>query len=294
MTRFSHLPHLDGLLDLACRDGVDIRPTLLRVVTDLYVQKPFHTAEEETQYIELANGLVDGVDPATQQIVAATLRAYPAAPEAVLCKLTGEASAPVKAPAAPATPAAPGARDELVELFFSASRDERRLILANLMSIGTARTAASAPADTLARLETAALQRDAAGFSRTLAAALGVAPALAERITHDGSGEPLVVAARALGMTAAMLQRVLLFLNPAIGQSVQRVYDLAQLFDEMTPEAAAQMAAIWRAPLARRKPKHEPVHWDDERRSARSFGNSARRARNDRAVPPARKSERSR
>jgi hypothetical protein len=291
MTRFSHLPHLDGLLDLACRDGVDIRPTLLRVVTDLYVQKPSHTAEEEAQYIELANGLVDGVDPATQQIVAATLRAYPAAPAAVLCKLTGEAPAPVKTAA---TPAAPGARDELVELFFSASRDERRLILANLVSIGTARTAASAPADTLARLETAALQRDAADFSRTLAAALGVAPALAERITHDASGEPLVVAARALGMTAAMLQRVLLFLDPAIGQSVQRVYDLAQLFDEMTPEAAAQMAAIWRAPLARRKPKHEPVHWDDERRLARSFGNSARRARNDRAVPPARKSERSR
>ena len=30
---------LDGLVDLACRDGVDIRPTLLRVLTDLYVQK---------------------------------------------------------------------------------------------------------------------------------------------------------------------------------------------------------------------------------------------------------------
>src|SRR5579875_1716961 len=82
-------PHIDGLLDLACRDGVDIRPTLLRVLTDLYVQKPFHTAEEETQFVELANGLIDTVDRTTRDIVAATLKAYPAAPEAVLRKLVG-------------------------------------------------------------------------------------------------------------------------------------------------------------------------------------------------------------
>jgi hypothetical protein len=119
-----------------------------------------------------------------------------------------------------------------------------------------------------------------------------VAPALAERITRDVSGEPLVVAARALGMSAAALQRVLLFLNPVIGQSVHRVYDLAQLFDETTPEAAAQMAAIWRQPLARKKPAHEPVHWDDERRTARSFGHSARHTRPSRALPPLRKTDR--
>jgi hypothetical protein len=56
----SAYPPLDGLVDLACRDGVDIRPTLLRVLTDLYVQKPKHSAEEETQYAELALGLIEG------------------------------------------------------------------------------------------------------------------------------------------------------------------------------------------------------------------------------------------
>jgi hypothetical protein len=281
-------------LDLACRDGVDIRPTLLRVLTDLYVQKPVHTAEEETQYIELATGLVDAVDDATRATVAATLRAYPGAPGAVLNQLaklptltqpTGEAHVPQK----PTPP--PAARDELTELFFSARPDERRLILANLVP-AAARPAPFAPAETLAQLESAALQRNPTAFSRTLAAALGVSPALAGRIARDASGEPLVVAARALGMSAAMLQRVLLFLNPVIGQSVHRVYDLAQLFDETTPEAAAQMAAIWRQPLARKKPAHEPVHWDDERRTARSFGHSARQTRPSRALPPLRKTDR--
>ena len=53
---------LDNLVDLACRDGVDVRPTLLRVLTDLYVQKPTHSAEEETQFVELALGLIDAVE----------------------------------------------------------------------------------------------------------------------------------------------------------------------------------------------------------------------------------------
>ena len=44
MMKSSPDPKLDGLVDLACRDGVDIRPTLLRVLTDLYVQKPKHSA----------------------------------------------------------------------------------------------------------------------------------------------------------------------------------------------------------------------------------------------------------
>lgn len=285
MPKSSAFPPIDGLLDLACRDGVDIRPTLLRVLTDLYVQKPVHTAEEETQYIELATGLVDAVDETTRATVAATLRAYPAAPAAVLVKLTGEAPAPQKRAAPPA------ARDELTELFFSARPDERRLILANLVATATP-SAPPASAETLARLENAALQRNPSAFSRTLAAALGVPPALAERITRDASGEPLVVAAKALGMSAAAVQRVLLFLNPVIGQSVHRVYDLAQLFDQTTTEAAAQMAAIWRMPLARKRLAHEPVYWDDERRGPRSFSHSARPTRTRRVTPPLRKTDR--
>ena len=146
--------------------------------------------------------------------------------------------------------------------------------------------------DVLARLESAALQRNPTQFARLMAAALGVAPALAERIATDASGEPLVVAAKALGMSAAVLQRVLLFLDPAIGQSVQRVYDLAQLFDDITPQAATQMTTIWRGQLARKTRAYEPTHYDDERRSARSFASPGRHARSTRATPPARKTDR--
>ena len=40
-------PNLNGLVELANRDGVDVRPTLLRVMTDLYVQKPSTPSRRE-------------------------------------------------------------------------------------------------------------------------------------------------------------------------------------------------------------------------------------------------------
>ena len=83
---------------------------------------------------------------------------------------------------------------------------------------------------------------------------LSVERELATRIVHDASGEGIVVAAKALGMKADVLQRILLFLNPAIGQSVERVFELAQLYDEITWSAAEQhgrdLAAERRAPAA--------------------------------------------
>src|SRR3954465_1438314 len=87
MMKLPAYPHLDGLVDLACRDGVDIRPTLIRVLTDLYVQKASHSPDEETQYVELALGLLDTVDDATRSAVALSLANYPSAPKAVLDKL---------------------------------------------------------------------------------------------------------------------------------------------------------------------------------------------------------------
>ena len=56
-----------------------------------------------------------------------------------------------------------------------------------------------------------------------------------------------MVAAVALGMPATVLQRILLCLNPAISQSVQRVYELALLHEEIEPDAALRLVAIWQA-----------------------------------------------
>lgn len=268
MLKSSAYPPLDGLVDLACRDGVDIRPTLLRVLTDLYVQKPTHSPDEETQYVELALGLIETVDEPTRAAVVARLSAYPAAPAAILDRLAGTAAPKIPVQAEAETV-------DLVDLFFAAAGEERRLILANLeVSAGTPdrhRHLPPASSEVIRRLEAAALQRNPGEFSRMLERALGVSRALAERITRDGSGEPVVIVAKALGMKAAVLQRILLFLNPAVGESIERVYDLANLFDELTPVAAERMLAIWRKPEQRSRSVHEPVHWDDEQRSARSL-----------------------
>jgi uncharacterized protein (DUF2336 family) len=265
----SAYPPLDGLVDLACRDGVDIRPTLLRVLTDLYVQKPKHSAEEETQYAELALGLIEVVDAPTRAVVTATLSNFPGAPAAVLQKLGGrelplDFNAPIPNEAK---------TDDLVEMFFAAAPNERRLILNNLDAAATApvRRPPATSSEVIRRLETAALQHNAGEFGRILERALGISQALAERVTRDQSGEPLVIAAKALGMTAAVLQRILLFLNPVIGQSVERVHDLARLFDDLAPEAAERMLGIWRKTGMQSRPVHKPVHYEDESRGARSL-----------------------
>lgn len=313
----SAYPLIDGLVDLACRDGVEIRPTLLRVLTDLYVQKPVHSAEEEAQYVELALRLIDAVDAPTRATVASRLSTYAAAPTVILRRLieiaarpnvpaAGPLEAPSTVPKAlpqgtvqAATQAVPKAlrEDDLTDLFFAAAPAERRLILDNLdVTAGPApRRAVPAASEVVRRLETAALARNPSEFARMLARALRIAPALAERVARDASGEPILVAAKALDMPAAVFQRVLLFLNPTVGQSVERVYELARLYDEMQPAAAERMLEIWRqsggpaqevAQAAARDAAYEPVYWDDERSSARAAATPARhRAAPARAEP---------
>jgi len=75
---------LDGLADLGLRSGVDMRPTLLRILTDLYVQKLRHTPEEERHYTELALRLLGAVDVPTRAAVAARLARHLSPPLLVL------------------------------------------------------------------------------------------------------------------------------------------------------------------------------------------------------------------
>jgi uncharacterized protein (DUF2336 family) len=254
---------LDSLVDLACRDGVDIRPTLLRVVTDLYIQKANHSAEEETQFVELALGLADAVDPQTRATVASTLSAYPAAPAAVIRKLANSF-------ASPAIAGEPD-RNDLIDLFFSASPEERTLILVNLDAASGKSGHRPLPvaSELLRRLESAALKNSVGEFSRILERALGISRDLAEKITLDNSGEPIVVAAKALGLKVESLQRILLFLNPVIGQSINRLYKLSRLFDEISQASAEYMMSIWRSSV-RRYSMHASVYWNDDRPAARS------------------------
>ena len=314
----SIFPKLDGLDSLARRDGVDIRPTLVRVLTDLYVQKPTHTSEEERRYTELVLRLIDSVDLATRATVARKIANYAGAPPAIARRLARdvievadpvlrrsrvltaaeldavardfgmkhaaailsrrdpEAVAPKAEPAAPARPAAPThvVHDVdlgLAELFFSADTAERRMLLTSLGSADAERPQSFEPIETNRALETAALGRDLSGFAKTLESALGIPHDQAERIAADASGEALLVAAKALAMPSEMLQRVLLFINPAIGESVQRVFDLASLYERMSADAAHKIVASLRGrePARTRRPAHRPMYYDDEATRAR-------------------------
>ncbi len=271
-------PNLNGLVELANREGVDIRPTLLRVMTDLYIQKQIHTEQEEQHFTELALRLIDLVDVKTRSIVAAKIAGYATAPAAVRQRLlkdhislTLTAAEPGVAPAKPSVAGKPAA-DELNELFFAADAEERRLILLNLPfallpeAEPVARRLASR--STAWRLQRLAITPSCSPVN--LSAALSISREQARRLIEDESGEPIVVAAVALGMPAAVLQRILLCLNPAISQSVQRVYDLAVLYEEIERRAALRLIAIWQAahradnkPAAARKPAHRAVNWQD-------------------------------
>src|ERR1700745_32942 len=87
MTTPPPFPGFDGLMSLSRREGVDIRPTLLRVLTDLYVQASAHSDEEARQFIELTSRLIDQVDDATRSAVRARLAVYPGTPIGGLEKL---------------------------------------------------------------------------------------------------------------------------------------------------------------------------------------------------------------
>ena len=165
-------------------------------------------------------------------------------------------------------------REDLLELFFSSTPEERRLILTNLdvVSDQIRRRPVPSEGELVRRLERAALRRNPSEFSRILARALNISQGLAERISFDNSGEPVVVAAKVLGMKAEALQRVLLFLNPVVGQSVSRIFELCQLYGELSSAAAEHMLTIWQANPVRPRAEHETVYWDDERRGARSPG----------------------
>jgi hypothetical protein len=277
---------LEGLLELGRRDDLDIRPTLLRVLTDLYLQKDNHAAEDESYFTELALRLIEAVEVPVRLTLARRLATYPSAPPEVVRRLArdvievaepilrassaltaGELDAIARdcGPRHAAIVAERGQRasrssatvipsfgkpesSELCELFFGADPEDRREILLNLdyAALPVREPGPSAPMSDLWRLETAALQRNCEGLARDVERLLDISIHHARRIVTDPSGEPIVVVAKALKMPADILQRILLFLNPNIGQSIDRVYQLSALYDELTQASALHLVAIWR------------------------------------------------
>ena len=342
-------PKLEGLDNLARRDGVDTRPTLVRVLTDLYIQKPAHSSEEERHYTELVLRLIDTVDLATRVAVAKKIAVYPGAPPAVARRLARDVievaepvlrhstvftmtdfdaivrdfgfehacviasrntavTEPVVLPTV--APAAIAAADiaaedqdsvrasadfELAGLFFAADPAARRMLL---MSVGNAEGEAPAepmvspreqPNETIRALESAALSRNRAEFTSLLEQTLRLTHEKAAQIVNDASGEPLLVAAKAVGMPSIVLQRVLMFIDPAIGESVQRVFELAALYERIHTQAALRIIGSLRGDevVRPRRPVHRPMYYDDEASRARRGGFARRIADNARPQAPA-------
>jgi hypothetical protein len=345
---------LDGLVDLSRRQGVDVRPSLLRVLTDLYVQQPQrHTDEEERQYAELAGRLLPVVDKATRVTVATKLASYPFAPATVIEQLSRDvaevaslvqhkstampidakptteelitaifgpaappsraqapspaiakqtapvaeattakpaASAAVKTIAETATPAPsldataekeePATEQSLGTRFLAAHSDARLEMLLNMEDehVPTNAPLRPASADTISRLETAALAQKPQEFAHELQQALSLLPSVAMQITQDATGETLLVTARALGMPAAVLQRILIFLNPAIGHSVQRVFALANFYERVSRNAAVRLVESWRRDATQtRKVRYVGVHAPETAERTSTLMDHARR-----------------
>ena len=282
MTTSPLFPGFDGLMTLSRREGVDIRPTLLRVLTDLYVQASVHSSEEERQFVELASRLIGQVDDATRAAVRARLAIYPGTPVEVQRRLglqPARSDQPIplaeEIPAAPAatTPAKPPSEvqlrmasnlamqpqdaAEINDMFFRATGSERGSILDSLQDTplrASARIPAARAARAIETLEMAAFAADVENFTRELGEALILPTRVVSQVVNDPGGEPLACAARALNMPSAVFQRVLLFLRPEFGSiGAQRVPVVAAVRPTkrtLRPDHAGR--------LARRDPGGDP------------------------------------
>jgi hypothetical protein len=238
----------NNLIGLGDRPGHDIKARLLLALTALYVERATHTEEEKRQYAELAQRLIDVVDETTRAAVAGILRDHPTAPIEISTRPSHDAS-PAEAKPPTVRNAPVSAPAEWDETFFAASAVERRNLLVRIAEKceephpTPARDMAKADYE---RLDAAALQGQIGEFIRQFERLLDLPRGLCERIVNDPSGEPMVVAAMAAHIPIAVLQRILLLVNPAVGRSVERVFDLTNLFYELDRGAAIHLMSLWR------------------------------------------------
>ena len=305
MTTPPLFPGFDGLMTLSRREGVDIRPTLLRVLTDLYVQAAAHSGDEERQFVELSSRLIDQVDDATRAAVRARLAAYPGTPKEILRKLglilpAPDRSAPLATEIPLSLSAAPPARtlnepelrwtsnpsmqpkdtSEISDMFFRANSAERAMLLQNLQDTNlraSARIPSTISSRAVETLEMAAFAQDVESFTLELAEILILPWQVARQVVNDTGGEPLACAAKALDMPSPVFQRVLLFLKSEVGSSVHTVFRLSRLYDLLSEQSALIMLSAWRgSTLATTRARHRPGLYDDERNRARPTSAQAR------------------
>ena len=306
MTTPPLFPGFDGLMTLSRREGVDIRPTLLRVLTDLYVQARAHSDDEERQFVELTSRLIDQVDDATRAAVRARLAIYPGTPADHRGKLglKPARSAIMRVPVArrdsraasrrppPVKAAERGGIADGIESVDAAERRRRnqrdvfprqrqRARVDPAQSAGHAAESFGAnsrrprQARAIETLEMAAFAADVENFTLELGETLILPARVAAQVVNDPGGEPLACAAKALDMPSAVFQRVLLFLNPEFGSSVNNVYRLSRLYDRLSERSALIMLAAWRGSTHGGHPRQIPARALRRRTPSRPLGAGA-------------------
>ena len=251
------------LIGLADRPGGDVKARLLLALTALYVERETHTDDEKRQYAELAQRLLDVVDATTRSAVIAILQDHPSAPIEIVGRAAQMASPEPTAPSvpgggriatlvsAPRQTAETGkvlpAPAERGEAFFAATAAGRRELLALIARECEGQAAADdrPPAD-CKRLDAAVLEGRIGELIREFERTLELPRSLCERIVNDPLGEPIVVASAAARIPIAVVQRILLLINPAVSHSVERVFDLTNLYYELDRRAADRLMSLWR------------------------------------------------
>jgi Uncharacterised protein conserved in bacteria (DUF2336) len=317
MTTHPLFPGFDGLMTLSRREGVDIRPTLLRVLTDLYVQASSHSPDEARQFVELTSRLIDQVDDATRAAVRARLAIYPHTPAEIMRQLAIkpahlDRAVPVaeKIASSPTETVEPRPLDEaekrmasnlamqpadaaeVYDIFFRANGSERVSILHSLAETplkAAPRVPEARAARAIETLEMAAFAADVENFTIELGETLILPTRVATQIVDDPGGEPLACAMRALGMPGPVFERVLLFLKPEFGTSVNTVYRLSRLYDRLSERSGLVMLAAWRgSTMAVTRAKYRPALYDDERQRARTAAAHTRPTVQPGSAPPVR------
>lgn len=147
--------------------------------------------------------------------------------------------------------------------FFTAGPEERTLLVARLVTLPPlplAERPATPPPGFIDALLDAAKATGTDELATLLERTLGATPENAARIVADATGQSLAVAARALGLSFAILSRVLFRLHPVTGRSAGEMSRLAEMFDSLPLLSAQHLAASWRAGrrIARERPEDTP------------------------------------
>lgn len=252
--------------------GADASARLLLALTALYVQRSDHTAQEQQQFSALALGLINKAGPAARAAAAARLCRHADAPAAVIERLAGGQSsssgagaalsgaglragdsaeqAAVESDVAAAKPGRQPLTAEFGEAFFAASPVERREMLSAIAAAGSGNAAADNDGRFHVRVDIAPWRARTGAFARDFERLIDAPNGLGERILNDPWGEPLVIAARATGMPVAVLQRILVLVSP-VPHSVQRVYELTELYHAVSGDTARDLLAVWRLAASR-------------------------------------------